>query len=449
VLADAEKIIRKIVEEAGIPEEEVRERINKKIKAFAGLLTEAGAAYAVARELGVDVAVDRELSQRVAIKDLKPGMERVDVVGRILRIFPPRVFKRDGRTGKYCRLIIGDGTGTVRVTLWNRDVSLVEQGKLENGQLVEIINGYVREYNGEPVLTLSFDSRIVVNPEVENADRFPKPENVLVKVKDLMPDMRDVDVVLKVVRTFPAKTVKGEDGETEMRAFIGADETGSVRVVLWGEKARVNIKEGDVVKIVSGYTREGLSGVNLHVGKMGLVQIREDLKKELEGVKVELQQKERKHVSELEEGDKFAEVRGTVVQVYRTKPLTAVCNSCGAKAEWRDGKWVCTQCGGEDVRVVPVLAFELDDGTGSIRVIAFDRQAAKIYGDTANPDADLHEIAERKVLGEELVVSGYVRRNKYFDSLELVAKVIREPNWEYELKRMLSEVERLLGEKGK
>lgn len=449
MLADAEKIIRKIVEEAGIPEEEVRERINKKIKAFAGLLTEAGAAYAVAKELGVDVAVDRELSQRVAIKDLKPGMERVDVVGRILRIFPPRVFKRDGRTGKYCRLIIGDGTGTVRVTLWNRDVSLVEQGKLENGQLVEIINGYVREYNGEPVLTLSFDSRIVVNPEVENADRFPKPENVLVKVKDLMPDMRDVDVVLKVVRTFPAKTVKGEDGETEMRAFIGADETGSVRVVLWGEKARVNIKEGDVVKIVSGYTREGLSGVNLHVGKMGLVQIREDLKKELEGVKVELQQKERKHVSELEEGDKFAEVRGTVVQVYRTKPLTAVCNSCGAKAEWRDGKWVCTQCGGEDVRVVPVLAFELDDGTGNIRVIAFDRQAAKIYGDAANPDADLHEIAERKVLGEELVVSGYVRRNKYFDSLELVAKVIREPNWEYELKRMLSEVERLLGEKGK
>ncbi|HID09074.1 TPA: hypothetical protein EYP13_02495 [Candidatus Micrarchaeota archaeon] len=376
-------------------------------------------------------------------------MERVDVVGRILRIFPPRVFKKDGRTGKYCRLIVGDETGTIRLTLWNRDVSLVEHGKLESGQVIEVINGYVREYNGEPVLTLSFDSRIVVNPEVEDAGKLPEAQNVLVKVKDLMPDMQNVDVVLKVVRLFPARSIKREDGETEMRAFIGADETGSVRVVLWGEKARINLREGDVVKIVSGYTREGLSGVNIHVGKLGLVQIRNDLKEEFSNIGKVVLPKERKHVSELEEGDKFAEVRGTVVQVYRVKPVTAICNSCGAKAEWKDGKWVCPQCEGEDVRVVPILAFELDDGTGSIRVIAFDRQAAKVYGEHINPEVELHEIAEKKMLGEEVVVSGYVRRNKYFDNLELVAKVIREPNWDHEIKRMLSEVEGLLGEKGK
>jgi len=449
VLADADKIIGKIAEKSGLSEDEIRERINKKIKAFAGLLTEVGAAYAVAKELGADISVDRELSQRVAIKDLKPGMERVDVVGRILRIFPPRTFKKDGRTGKYCRLIIGDETGTTRVTLWNRDVSLVEQGKLENGQIIEIINGYVREYNGEPVLSLSFDSRIVVNPEVDNAEKLPEAQNVLVKVKDLMPDMQNADVILKVVRIFPAKTIKREDEEIEMRAFIGADETGSVRAVLWDEKAKINIREGDVVKIVSGYTREGLSGINIHVGKLGLVQIRNDLKEEFEGIGNIVQQKERKHISELEEGDKFAEVRGTVVQVYRTKPVTGICNSCGAKAEWKSGKWACQQCESEDVRVVPILAFELDDGTNSIRVIAFDKQAAKVYGDVITPDVELHEIAEKKILGEEMVVSGYVRRNKYFDNLELVAKVIREPQWDYEVKRMLSEVERLLGEKGK
>ncbi|MDN5366761.1 MAG: hypothetical protein PWQ11_172, partial [Candidatus Diapherotrites archaeon] len=45
-----------------------------------------------------------------------------------------------------------------------------------------------------------------------------------------------------------------------------------------------------------------------------------------------------------------------------------------------------------------------------------------------------------------IVVSGYVRRNKYFDSLELVAKVLREPNWDYEVQRMLSEVKSLLEE---
>lgn len=449
VLADAEKIIAKIVEKTGLPEKEIRERINEKIKVFAGLLTEVGAAYAVAKELGVDIDVERELSQRVKINDLKPGMERVDVVGRILRIFPPRAFKKDGRTGKYCRLIIGDETGTIRLTLWNRDVALVEHGKLESGQVIEVINGYVREYNGEPVLTLSFDSRIVVNPNVEDIGKLPEAQNVLVKVKDLMPDMQNVDLILKVIRVFPAKTIAQEGGEIEMRAFIGADETGSVRVVLWGERARTQIKEGDVVKIVSGYTKEGLSGINVHVGRIGLIQIREDLKEEFANIGGTNIPKKRKHVSELEEGDKFAEIRGTVVQIYRTKPVVAICNQCSAKAEWRDGKWICPQCESEDVRVVPILTFELDDGTGSIRVIAFDKQAAKVYGDTITPDVDLYEIAERKLLGEEIVVSGYVRRNRYFDNLELVAKVIRKPNWEYEVKRALSEVERLLGEQGK
>ena len=449
VIADADKIIARIVEKTGLSEEEVRKRINEKIKAFAGLLTEAGAAYAVAKELGVDIDVDRELSRRVKISELKPGMERVDVVGRILRIFPPRVFKKDGRSGKYCRLIIGDETGSIRLTLWNRDVSLVEQGKLESGQIIEVLNGYVREYNGEPVLTLSFDSRIVINPEVEDESKLPEAQNVLVKVRDLVPDMQNVDLILKVVRLFPARTVKRSDGsETQMRAFIGADETGSVRVVLWDDKANVSIKESDVIRIVSGYTREGMNGINVHVGRMGLIQIREDMKDKFASISTSGPQRERKHVAELEEGDKFVEVRGTVVQIYRNKPIIGICNSCGAKAEWKDGKWVCTACGSEDIRVVPILTFELDDGTDNIRVITFDRQARKIYGEEITPDQDLHGVAERKLLGEEIVASGFVRRNKYFDNLELVAKVLREPNWDYEIKRMLSEVKGLLGEQG-
>ncbi len=446
VLADPEKIVKKIVEQTGLSQEEVQKRIREKIKAFAGLLTEAGAAYAVAKELGVDIDVERELSQRVKIKDLKPGMERVDVVGRILRVFPPRVFQKDGRTGKYCRLIIGDETGSIRLTLWNRDVALVEQGKLESGQVIEVLNGYVREYNGEPVLTLSFDSRIVVNPDVDTS-KLPEAQNVLVKVRDLTPNMNSVDLVLKVVRTFPKKTVRRADGtETPMRAFIGADETGTVRVVLWGERAKANIREGDVVKIVSGYTREGMSGINVHVGRSGLVQIREDLKEQFAGIQAEDRRSERKHVAELGEGDKFVEVRGTVVQIFKNKPVIGVCNVCGAKAEWRDGKWVCTECGSEDVRVVPILSFEIDDGTGSIRVIAFDRQARKIYGEDVRPDKNLHETAEKEILGEDIVASGFVRRNDYFNNLELVAKVLRRPNYDYEIGRMLREVQQLLGE---
>ncbi len=431
---EAEKIIQKIVEKTGLPREEIERRIEETIQMFSGLLTRAGAAYAVAKDLGVEIDVERELAERVKIKELQPGMEHVDVVGKVVRIFPPRRFERNGRPGRYCSVIIADETGQIRLTLWHRDVDLVEKGKLKIGDIVEIINGYVREFKGMPSLSLGFDGRILINPDIPEAIKL-KEISTQKKVSELEPNMSGITITLTVFRIFPPGEAKRRDGETvKYRAFIGGDESGTARVVLWGKMAEIELEEGDIVQISGAYTREGLSGVSLHVPETASFQV-------IGKGTIPQPERKRVHISELEEGDKYVEVRGTVVQVYDINPLTAFCNVCGGRAEWKDGEWVCTQCGSKDVRLSPILSFQLDDGTGTIRVVAFGRAAQRIYGSLERDK--MIDIAKEKLLGRDVVVSGYVRRNKLTGRLELVGKLVSEPNIDQEISLLLSTIKEL------
>lgn len=446
MLTDTEKIIKKIVEKTGISRSEVEERIRKKIKEFAGLLTEVGAVYAVAKELGVEVDVERELTQRVKIKDLKPGMEHVDLIARVLRIFPPRIFKKDGRFGRYCKLIIGDETGTARLTLWHRDVNLVERGQIERGTVIEIINGYVTEFNGVLNVSLGFDGRIIVNPDDPEVEKLPPAEKPLVKVSDLSPEMNEVDIILRVVSVFPPRETETERGKIRYRTLIAGDETGTVRVVLWGDHAEKDIKQGDVIKIEAGYVRERMDEISVHVGKAGNIVARPDLSDRVPEVNVP-PRIFRVSISDLEEGDKFREIRGVVVHVYDITPVSAFCNVCGSRAEWKDGKWICPSCESTDVRIVPILSFEIDDGTGTMRAVAFGEPAKAVYGDVKGLGDDLVERARKKLMGREVVVSGFVRRNRIFDKLEFVAKTLDFPNPKAELEIVIHNVENLLSEK--
>ncbi|RLI07874.1 hypothetical protein DRO32_03205, partial [Candidatus Bathyarchaeota archaeon] len=91
-------------------------------------------------------------------------------------------------------------------------------------------------------------------------------------VKDLVSGLSDVTVTGRVMRLWRVKRFRRRDGsQGKMASFILADETGSVRVVLWDEKAELveagELEVGQVVQVAHGYTREGRGGrVELHVG---------------------------------------------------------------------------------------------------------------------------------------------------------------------------------------
>ncbi len=78
------------------------------------------------------------------IVELKPGMRRVDVSGKIMNIDGPRDVQTKFGPGQVATATLQDDSGTVKVTLWNENIS-----KVALNDSVQIENGYVDSFRGE------------------------------------------------------------------------------------------------------------------------------------------------------------------------------------------------------------------------------------------------------------------------------------------------------------
>src|SRR3989338_535956 len=82
------------------------------------------------------------------VKDLKPRQGNVDIILDITSVEAPREFQKFGKPGKVANAKGKDGTGEIKVTLWNEDIDAVKAG-----DKIQITNGYVNEWQGEMQLT--------------------------------------------------------------------------------------------------------------------------------------------------------------------------------------------------------------------------------------------------------------------------------------------------------
>ena len=86
----------------------------------------------------------------VNVKDLRPGMSRVNIEVKVIKAFEPRtVTTRDGRRLTLAEFEVGDDTGSIILTLWEDKIEAIKQG-----DLIRISNGYVNSFRGEPRLSI-------------------------------------------------------------------------------------------------------------------------------------------------------------------------------------------------------------------------------------------------------------------------------------------------------
>jgi len=134
------EIVKRISSESGLNEQDVLAKIEEKRDELSGLISEEGAAYIVAKELGI--AVIRQ--ERLNIANIIPGMQNVDVVGKITKISPVREFKTEKASGRVANITIADETGSIRISFWNDEINSL--AGVEVGEIVRI-RGYVKEDN--------------------------------------------------------------------------------------------------------------------------------------------------------------------------------------------------------------------------------------------------------------------------------------------------------------
>ena len=186
------------------------------------------------------VDIDVELGDDSAIEALSMGQSDVTLQGLVLGTDSIRTFDRDdGSTGRVANLTLGDETGRIRVTLWDEQADRAEE--LEAGTAVEIVDGYVREREGD--LELHVGDRGAVEEIDETVDYDPDAT----PIADV--EMGETVDIAGVVRsTDPTRTFDRDDGsEGQVRNVRLQDDTGDIRVALWGDKADREIAPGDEV----------------------------------------------------------------------------------------------------------------------------------------------------------------------------------------------------------
>lgn len=257
------ELVRQLVERSGLSRERVLELLKEKQKEFKGLISLEGAAYLVAKDLGIEL----ELKQTNALKlgNVVEGMKRVEVVGRIFKITDVKEFERAGGKGKVVNLYIGDETGYVRLPLWDKQVECVGQGKIRVGDVVRIVRAAARlNAFGELELRLGkYGNLTKVEADLPSAEELCKrylTERGRVEIKDL--SFGSCEVKGTVVHVFKGKflyhlcpvcgcRVNGQcqEHKTSVPALaisgVLDDGTGNVKFVLFKEQAEqfINAKE--------------------------------------------------------------------------------------------------------------------------------------------------------------------------------------------------------------
>jgi len=135
-----QKLVEKISSISGLSIEEIDRRVEGKRAKLSGLVSKEGAAQIVAAEQGINF--DKE---RLKISELAQGMKRANVLGKVIEVLPVREYDKNGRQGKIGKLKIADESSTALVVFWDTNhISLIEEGKIINGSVIEISNGNVR-----------------------------------------------------------------------------------------------------------------------------------------------------------------------------------------------------------------------------------------------------------------------------------------------------------------
>lgn len=248
-----QRLVQFISENSGVSVEEIERKIEAKQAKLSGLISKEGAAQVIAAELNVNF--DKQV---IKISQIVPGMRKINLIGKVIEMFPVREYNKNRRSGRIGSFILADNTSNIRTVLWDENhIDLIVKGEISQDSCVEIANASVR--NGELHLG-SFS-------EIKNSDK--NIEDVVTEkpvIEKMIVDFNSNDAVKTrafIVNMFeprffevcPECRKKAVDGEChehgkvvpEKRAllsFVIDDGTDSVRATLFhDELAKIFSKE--------------------------------------------------------------------------------------------------------------------------------------------------------------------------------------------------------------
>jgi replication factor A1 len=218
-------------------------------------LGRSGTEISIGRGCSIQEA-DRDIKVRVEpmkIAEIKPDMGEISIIAKVIDPGEAREFTRkDGSKGIVRSMLLGDETGSISITLWD-DHALIDAS---DGDVLEVINCSSRErYGFIELQTSRYTVLRKSSSNIEYHERFtPIADLRAGEVCNIAGYLTGIGELREFQR------VDGTKGH--VTSINVTDETGRVRVSLWGDLHRLleNADLGYRVEIMGGQVKNGWNG---------------------------------------------------------------------------------------------------------------------------------------------------------------------------------------------
>jgi len=264
-LSEFEELLEKIQQQKPeLTKQDIEDRIKqKKEKIGTGYLTDQGALFLIAADLGI--SLKQTLKVEMNLKDLYVGAKDVSIESRVLNISPTKQFSRkDGSPFLLRTMTVYDNDSAVSVKLWDEKANLPGIEDLKPGNLIKIVKAYVKsDLNGSPTINVGSGSNI----ESTNKESEIRPiDDLTIDVSEVKENQSNLVVSGKIdgnITTLEFTNRRGEPGKGLRMRLKGNDGTAK-GVVIWGKD------ESFLPKVISQNAKVRLLGVRTKIGNQGL-----------------------------------------------------------------------------------------------------------------------------------------------------------------------------------
>lgn len=276
----------------GFSEKDLQKEMEKKAKEFGGYVSEQAILFILAKENGININA-LELENReyedyqesmdeidydefsINISELEEGMQKVVLMGKILKVFAPREFvRKDGSIGRVGSFYIIDTTGEVKIVVWNEKTECLNNEYFTSDQLIRIIGGFTKS-NKDGILEvhLGNKSEIILAPQdipmskKKELNAVSKKQKKLetqrkntMQLYDLISRYNYIRKILGYIKVENFHEITKKNGEkTFLLKCILSDNSMSIRLVVWGMNAVQMFKliqDGDYVLLQNLMVKE-------------------------------------------------------------------------------------------------------------------------------------------------------------------------------------------------
>ncbi len=353
-----DEYISKIIEETALTRKDIQEKMEKKKEELKGLISDEGALFLIAKELGVNIKSDnKEILQDIEIKvsDITLNMKNITLVGRVKNINNVNKFnKKDGGEGFVGSFVLHDNSGDIRIVLWDEINKILEDPNFDINALVKIINGYPKKGRFDEIeINIGRMGKVLVNPEDVDNKKYPKMKNESVKINEIKTSAGSVNIEGQIVQKFPIKEFIKKDGEKgRVGSIILKDNSGSIRITFWNDDVeKLDNLDVDMVISITNLTPK-ISTMDSKSIELTLTKSSQISKK---AGKMRFEEEIAKNIQELQDKQNLVSFRGIVTSIDNIKKISLK--------------------SGEDV---DLLKFTVSDDTDSINVAVWREKAKEI-----------------------------------------------------------------------